>query len=407
MSARAAKATSKFVTIRMYNVGFGDCFLLSFPDKSRPRWMLVDCGVHPSGPGPRKIADVVKDIIADVTDEDGNARIDVVVASHRHADHVSGFSNELWADVEVGEVWMPWTEDPKDPKAKKIREAQSSLAMALTASPAVDGVAQELAANALTNEGAMDMLHSGFAGSPIKRFLPPKAREQATFRTEVLPGVVVHAMSPSRDPDVIRDMDPPKGEAYLREAALPGGALNGGLLPFAASWTHSANAVPPHVVPLAVNDKTRNVLGKLSQQNSLAVATSLEKAVNGTSLVLMLEIGRAKLLFPGDAQWGSWTWMMEDEEWAELLSETVFYKVGHHGSHNATLPAVVDQLKKPLLGMVSTRAETRTWDIPRKPLLSALREHCPVVRSDEADEADPDSCSRGTGKRFVDTKVPI
>ena len=51
------------------------------------------------------------------------------------------------------------------------------------------------------------------------------------------------------------------------------------------------------------------------------------------------------LLFPGDAQVGNWlgwhelVWDVNGEEVniKNLLKKTVFYKVGHHGSHNATL----------------------------------------------------------------------
>jgi hypothetical protein len=34
------------ITIRMYNVGFGDAFLIVFPGDERPRRVLVDCGTH-------------------------------------------------------------------------------------------------------------------------------------------------------------------------------------------------------------------------------------------------------------------------------------------------------------------------------------------------------------------------
>ena len=34
------------VTIRMYNAGFGDCFLITIPAPDRPRRILVDCGKH-------------------------------------------------------------------------------------------------------------------------------------------------------------------------------------------------------------------------------------------------------------------------------------------------------------------------------------------------------------------------
>jgi len=62
--------------------------------------------------------DVVQQVINDARSAPGEpARIDVVIATHRHRDHISGFADPAWADVEVGEVWMPWTEKPDQPEA--------------------------------------------------------------------------------------------------------------------------------------------------------------------------------------------------------------------------------------------------------------------------------------------------
>lgn len=69
---------------------------------------------------------------------------------------------------------------------------------------------------------------------------------------------------------------------------------------------------------------------------TLALAVALEQATNGTSLVLLLRFGDTTLLFPGDAQWGTWDRMLHDPETEDLLRTVNFYKVGHHGSHNAT-----------------------------------------------------------------------
>ena len=38
----------------MYNVGFGDCFLLTLSTTAGPRRMLIDCGTHPASTGPRQ-----------------------------------------------------------------------------------------------------------------------------------------------------------------------------------------------------------------------------------------------------------------------------------------------------------------------------------------------------------------
>ena len=49
------------------------------------------------------------------------------------------------------------------------------------------------------------------------------------------------------------------------------------------------------------------------------------------------------LLFAADAQTGNWlSWsavkFKDGAKLDDLLKRTVFYKVGHHASHNATLP---------------------------------------------------------------------
>lgn len=409
-TARATAADAKHVSVRMYNVGFGDSFLLSFPAPDRPRWVLIDCGVHPSGPGPRAIGDVVGDILADVT-RGGNARIDVVIATHRHADHVSGFGDARWDDVEVGEVWMPWTENPKDPEGRTILEKQSKASKHLAMTPGLAPEVKALADNQLVNADAMATLHGGFRGNAARRFLPERDKPPR-FESPQLPGVTVHVLGPSFDPDVIRDMNPGKNEAYLARLSQDAATGDKPLLPFAETWRFPSNALPDFMRPLALRDPDVARIANLNELDLFGVAVALEGAVNGTSLVLLFEIGRASLLFCGDAQWGTWKAIYDDTETRALVAKTTFYKVGHHGSHNATYPKLVDQLGG-FLGMVSTRAKTKDWDIPRRPLLVALRAESelrhasPVIRSDRADVPDPDGVDRDAANRYVDTKVRI
>jgi hypothetical protein len=58
--------------------------------------------------------------------------------------------------------------------------------------------------------------------------------------------------------------------------------------------------------------------------------------MNNTSIILLLEIGAKKLLFPGDAQIENWAFAFQNPEWMALLRDVDLYKVGHHGSLNAT-----------------------------------------------------------------------
>src|SRR5690242_5952401 len=104
------------VRVRMYQVGFGDCFLLSFEyaGQAEPaRHILIDFGTRQLAVG-LNLADVAGEI-----DARTGGGPDVVVLSHRHQDHMSGFGGS-GTDAVVGR-WKPrlvvrsWTEDPAAP----------------------------------------------------------------------------------------------------------------------------------------------------------------------------------------------------------------------------------------------------------------------------------------------------
>jgi len=426
------EASPDHVTVRMYNVGFGDSFLLVFPGEGRPRRVLIDCGTHSAGQGPRAIREVVGDIIGDVTDGDEIPRIDIVIGTHRHQDHVSGFDDERWAAVRVGEVWMPWTEDPRDPEGRRIRETQSRTArhlsatcatLAATAPSAAANALKALADNQLTNAGAMKTLHQGFRPLEGERrvrrlFLPLRDRPANTFEPRMLEAVTVHAMGPSRDPEVIRDMDPPIGQSYLRYAgagAKPEDSKSSP--PFVTRWKIEPDAFDATFAQLKITGTEQRTIDNLDAIDYLAVAVALEKAVNGTSLMLMFETPRANLLFPGDAQWGTWNAALEDEEWSALLERTTLYKIGHHGSHNATPRKFLEERVAPRMtpegtrlddfaAMVSTRKIEMWKQIPKLELLdrlSKLTDH--VARSDKG--ASTPAWFSSDKDRVIDARVPI
>lgn len=82
---------------------------------------------------------------------------------------------------------------------------------------------------------------------------------------------------------------------------------------------------------------------------SADLALQLDNRTNNTSLVLAFEFAESKrvLLFAADAQVGNWlSWNdvtfgtgPDAVKGPDLLARTVYLKVGHHGSHNATLKA--------------------------------------------------------------------
>jgi hypothetical protein len=122
------------------------------------------------------------------------------------------------------------------------------------------------------------------------------------------------------------------------------------------------------------------------------LALQLDSHTNNTSLALAFELlpSRRVLLFPGDAQVGNWLswgrdWQPRDATTApafniaDLLARTVLYKVGHHGSHNATLRELGLELmsSRELTAMLPVDRKTARkmdWQMPFPSLYRRLQE---------------------------------
>lgn len=355
--------TAASLRVRMYRVGFGDCFLVTLACPGGPFRMLVDCGVH-SGGDAGTLARVVNDIVAQ-----SEHKLDVVVATHMHEDHISGFGKcaDAFSQIEVGEVWLPWTEDPDDAQGRRLRRKTLALAEALMAREDVLGVGSQAAAmvlNAARNPKALETLHSGFLNAPQVRYL------QAGDLLSELPGakgVSVEVLGPPREEAFLGRLDPPSGKGYLASAPPPSpGSPN--KPPFPPSEVVSAADYGIN----ALDAESIKELKAAAAEPLAGLALALDQAVNNTSLVFVLTFKGKRLLFAGDAQYGSWdAWLSKDGS-AELLDRIDFYKVSHHGSHNGTPRAAVEGFRRSrVAAMVST--QTKPWkSIPRLPLMEAL-----------------------------------
>jgi len=416
---------SSDVIVRMYDVGFGDCFLVVVPGDP-PRTILVDAGFHAHGKGAFSGKGLAVRVIEDVTKISGRARIDVVVATHRHQDHVYSFNAPEWDEVEVGEVWMPWVEDRQNPEAVKLWKKREELAARLAAALPSFGLDKDTRADVdfllwnagegapmfpgWSNRGALDRLHEGFAARDREepRFLPETDLSPESFTTAVLPGVTVHVLGPPRDAARLTEGDPERdGETYralaLTEADHAGRAVDA---PFSAAWK-----APRDAKGGLKQDEVQRLRGLARAVDPVFAAQALDGMINATSLVLVLQIGRAKLLLPGDAEWGTWKIILESERARALLRGTTFVKVGHHGSHNGTPKSLVEEVLKPgTKGMISTQEGPGTYRsrIPLPDLVSALRDHgVALVRSDAKKSRLPKGFSRDDQGDVVEVALPM
>src|SRR5262249_6031781 len=115
----------------MYRQGLGDCFLISLPrtDGGRPYFVMIDCGVIVGTADPGiKMTKVVEDIAATTQGE-----IDLLVATHEHWDHLSGFvqASDAFAKLKIHEVWLGWTENSADPLTKQLKTEKDAAVASL------------------------------------------------------------------------------------------------------------------------------------------------------------------------------------------------------------------------------------------------------------------------------------
>lgn len=453
MSDPTMSAPPSGVKVRMYRQGLGDCFLLAFATGGeRPLYMLIDCGVLVGTPDAEETMRRVAESIRDST----GGRIDLLVATHQHWDHLSGFeqAREVFDRIDVGEVWVAWTEDPENPLATRLRARRDTAVRALWS-----------ASRSLRAAGGVDRAETlesvlGFFGdlgvdgrpSGLQRALdyvlgrgnPPRYRVpgEPAICLRGVPGARLYVLGPPQDEELLLRSDPSRRDHEVYEKRL---GLNPETSFFAAALAaddespsdpdddelrslsfpfDKAYRVSPKNAKSHAFFQTR-YFGKgkaaetdlswrriddswLSAANNLAL--QLDADTNNTSLALAIELspGGKVLLFPGDAQVGNWlSWQGAKLHWpregdphhpvtaADLLRRTVLYKVGHHGSHNATLREKgLELMERPdlvaLLPVDEAMARRpkgsnpQGWDMPFAPLLDRLRQKTEgrVLRSD-------------------------
>jgi hypothetical protein len=406
------------VVLRAYNVGFGDCFLLSFQYAGGDaRHVLIDFGTTklPNATKPKATSKKVDWMrqVAEQIRADCGGKLHVVVATHRHKDHISGFSDEgkdggtgkIIRDCKPDLVVQPWTEDPEIPRNAKSSPSSTSLrasarfaarlanlhtvsaaALAASNAPHLRKTVREqlafLGEDNLANLAAVKNLQKmGKAGRAVY------ARYGTDLKIgSLLPGVDVEVLGP---PDLtqttaIEKMTAKDPSEFWHLAARTLDQENGHVT---VPVSGKRPSVPPHVRWF------RARLDHAQGESLLELVRSLDEEMNNTSLILLFTVRGKKLLFPGDAQLENWSYALGSKEHGaknqKLLAGVDLYKVGHHGSLNATPKTLLwenfaKRGSKSKAGRLETvvstlrgkhGSEARGTEVPRGRLVDELEAH--------------------------------
>jgi len=473
------------ITVRMYNTGsVGDCLVLLFQKKDKITFtMLIDCG------GFMTDIKTITACVNDIKQTTGN-KIDIVVVTHEHLDHVSGFNQaqSVFDGIEFNQVWMAWTEDNTDPLAKKLKKDLGKKLKAListltkehkSVNSKVDKPSNQKALNdrlkhyskswgnvleSLNFEIGNDKsLKSTLTVSSAMTYVKSKSKVKVKEKMFKKPGDIVndlkgaegikfHILGPPYDADLSGIKNKmQKDELYSlrkhlaffsKQAFLNAAANSDSDIHFSKSPFHSKYQM--NVSEKRNFSKMYNsdeMLWRQIEEDWLEVSEELAVAVNtytnNTSLAMAIEFedsGKV-LLFPADAQSGNWiSWHNKEvtstlkknggKTANELLENTVFYKVGHHGSHNGTasksgLDKMINSELVAMMPLVQDKVPSQ-WggskNFPAKALYTELikRTNGAIIRTDEgvitdkrAKELREKNLSAAMLKKLRDTSKPL
>lgn len=447
-------------SIRVYRQGLGDCILIRVKRSGREDFkLLIDCGVVLGTPdAPQIMTRVVENIVQGTGAKIDVLAITHEHWDHLSGFNQAAGS---FKKLSVGEVWVAWTEDPHDDLAARLKtelgKAKKALALSadalkLAGDTSTPDMLSDIAAfGAAESTGTTRAFGAAADTSTTGAF--DKAKAMAAPKTPrmwrptddpfEIPGANarIYALGPPHDPVLIRKINPSTKSPETYGLAMNGlGAMPFGVLSALALAEDPTNSQPFHermTVPFAADGKLKSLrdrgpdgpgdrLAEFFEQHyfdggdwrridgdwlgvASELALALQSYTNNTSFVLALELGDAGkgdvLLFAADAQvgnwesWQSWQWPKNAPTVTgpDLLRRTIFYKVGHHGSHNATLKdhgiEQMDSLKSAVIPVDEKEAKVKRWgNMPLPEIITALEQKAPgmVLRTDKPPANPPD-----------------
>jgi len=454
------------IELHLYCHGLGDCHLLKIPTAAGSDWIMIDCGVHTSMRGG---AERVKLVVDDVKAKT-KGKLRAIAGTHEHWDHISAFHpaqklfEKGWT---IDQVWLAWTENDGNAEAAGIDKYKSEATRTLMI--AQDKIAQDkgkMAQDEAQVQGLAE-LHSSVAS--VLGFLGFDSPGGALGKSFGLEGDRVRAardrlkalgtpdyLDPGRVLDLSDEvrcyvLGPPHNSKFsklddkdLTYSAAANEPLLSALQNALAIKELEDDPTSPfdgdEGVPLDRARKEEPVASFLRDHYdnetwrtvdhdwlmpTSELALQLDKKTNNTSLVLAFELVKSRnvLIFAADAQIGNWqSWQTvvfpakgdrPRTTGKDLLERAVFYKVGHHGSRNATMSVggleLMDKLEIAFNPTDEFMAKNVKWeDIPARKLNDELlrRTSKRLIQGDKVNDLDMKLFTAG-GALGTDVKVEV
>ena len=316
------------ITLRAYNVLFGDSLLVSWDEADGKHHAWVDFGNFHNDKNA-----VFEKVYADVLDRT-KGKLDLLVITHRHMDHMEGFFSlrkKFKTDFTIQRLWHAHVTSTVD-HVFEIAE-QSLRGMLPVSIPASDSEIGRVFRNNFGAAGdkikkqMADILKE--AGVPASRIF--KIHRQTNLTPALPPGISklkIEVLGPEKNSKLY--LQPL--EHALRAHGIALTSANGRIKAKRKDPFDGVRGVKFSKSPLCkLADAAR--LRRQLQNGGLGLLAAVDTTRNNTSIVMRLTHGSARLLLVGDAEEKSWEILKKNGP-SSLVADLI--KVGHHGSINAS-----------------------------------------------------------------------